>query len=157
MRDSFHRVCFPCPERLPTPCSTASDELINIIKANLPHHFLPAKAGSLRRIASSRVGQVAADIGRRIRHGASKLSGKRREDERKGKREKKSEKDSHFIPWAHRSAIRLSSALSVALERWRSMGVHAQSRHSGTMITSLWSWWDLLWLQWVLPGSPPGD
>lgn len=47
MRYTFHRICFPCPERLPAPCSTASDELINIIKANLPHHTLPAKAGRL--------------------------------------------------------------------------------------------------------------
>lgn len=58
MRYSFHRMCFPCPERLPAPCSTASDELINIIKANLPHHSLPAKAGTtcspLRALRSAR-------------------------------------------------------------------------------------------------------
>lgn len=47
MRYSFHRIGFPCPERLPALCSTASDELINIIKANVPHHFLPANAGRL--------------------------------------------------------------------------------------------------------------
>lgn len=47
MRYSFHRICSPCPKRLPELCSKASDELINIIKASLPHHFLPAKTGGL--------------------------------------------------------------------------------------------------------------
>lgn len=133
MRYSFHRLCFFCPEWLPACCSTASDELINIIKANLPHHLLPAKAGRLALYSkfSGRPGGVWHwRENQTWQSPAYKMSGEKRGDERKRKGEK----------WAgevvsRRSTIRLSPALSSALEKWKSIGILAQR---GTMITSCW-------------------
>lgn len=81
---------------------------------------------------------MVGDIGVKIRHGRAvrkKLSGKRRRDERKGRREKRA------VVSLARGRIEVPevySALSGPSERWSSKGVPAQSLQSGAMITSHW-------------------
>lgn len=128
MRYSFHRICFPCPERLPAPCSTASDELINIIKANLPHHFFLPRQYALLQSTSSQVGQVAADIREGIRHGRAmrkNCQAKGQEMKGRGKREKKEQERYSLQPVA---AQKCHSArlCFVRCFRWRSTGIPAQ-------------------------------
>lgn len=118
MRYGFHRICFPCPQRLPAPCSTASDELINIIKANMPHHTLPAKAGRLAFNCelSGRPGGGWHWRENQTWRAARKNCQVKRE-EMKGKEKRERERGSLFRPWPHRSAIQPGSALSGTSER----------------------------------------
>lgn len=122
----FSRICPlpPCPERLPAtlsphPDSTASDEFINIIKANMPYHFFPAKVGGLamRCELSGRPGggwhwsenQTWRLETVRWKEKRWKGGEKRKEGEIEGE---------SFYPVVAKKCHSLSSALSGALERW---------------------------------------